>query len=141
MLVAFQRMVPVRPLIVAEYRHGPLRLRWSCGIVGACSLFAALGIVDYTSRLVADVVKTSYAGKAKESTLYFAVVWVLVISASVGGVMMFIYSILLLVLNRRVLPDRSRSGGRIAVLAWSVALFGILSVLTIIDQGKQLFGD
>jgi hypothetical protein len=130
-------------------------------IVGAFSLFAAaLGIVDYTSRMVADVVKTSYAGKAKESMLYFFVVWalvlvgcvitlvgfaqplvLLVISASVGGVMMFIYSILLLVLNRRVLPDQIKiRGGRIAVLAWSVALFGVLSVLTIIEQGKQLFG-
>jgi hypothetical protein len=129
-------------------------------IIGAFSLFAAaLGIVDYTARLVADVVKTSYAQQAKESTLYFAVVWMLVafgvlitavgaaqplallvISACVGGVMMFIYSILLLVLNRRVLPDAIKiRGGRVAVLGWSVALFGVLSVLTIIDQGKQLF--
>jgi MFS family permease len=131
-------------------------------VVGAFSLFAAaLGIVDYTSRMVADVVKTSYARRAKESTLYFAVVWVLVligcaitlagfaqplvllvISASVGGVMMFGYSILLLVLNRRVLPDQIKiRGGRIAVLGWSIALFGVLSVLTIVEQGKQLFGD
>jgi hypothetical protein len=131
-------------------------------IVGAFSLFAAsLGIVDYTSRMVADVVKTSYAPRAKESSLYFVVVWalvvigcvislagfaqplvLLVISACVGGVMMFIYSILLLVLNRRVLPRQiAIRGGRIAVLGWSIALFGVLSVLTIIDQGKQLFGD
>jgi hypothetical protein len=130
-------------------------------IIGAFSLFAAaLGIVDYTARLVADVIKTSYAQQTKESTLYFAVVWVLVafgvlitvfgaaqplpllvISACVGGVMMFIYSILLLVLNRRVLPDAIKIRGGIAVLGWSVALFGVLSVLTIIDQGKQLFGD
>jgi hypothetical protein len=53
---------------------------------------------------------------------------------------MFIYSILLLVLNRRVLPDAIKiRGGRIAVLGWSVALFGVLSVLTIIDQGQKLF--
>jgi hypothetical protein len=45
------------------------------------------------------------------------------------------------VLNRRVLPDQIKiRGGRIGVLAWSIALFGILSVLTIIDQAKQLFG-
>ncbi|MGH3759509.1 Nramp family divalent metal transporter [Actinophytocola sp.] len=131
-------------------------------IVGAFSLFAAaLGIVDYTSRLVADVIKTSYAQQAKESTLYFGVVWalvligcgivlagfdqpivLLVISACVGGVMMFIYSILLLVVNRKVLPDEIKiRGGRIAVLGWSIALFGVLSVLTIIDQGSKLFGD
>jgi hypothetical protein len=130
-------------------------------IIGAFSLFAAaLGIVDYSARLVADVIKTSYAERHKESTLYFAVVWalvligcvitlagfaqplvLLVISACVGGLMMFIYSILLLVLNRKVLPEQIRiRGARIAVLGWSVALFGVLSVLTIIDQGGKLIG-
>jgi hypothetical protein len=65
----------------------------------------------------------------------------LVISACVGGLMMFIYSILLLVLNRKVLPDAIKiRGARIAVLCWSVALFGVLSVLTIIDQGSKLIG-
>lgn len=129
-------------------------------VIGAFSLFAAaLGIVDYTSRLVADVIKTSYAKNTKESTIYFAVVWVLVlvgclvilagfaqplvllvISACVGGLMMFIYSGLLILLNRKVLPTQIRiRAGRMAVLGWSVALFGVLSVLTIIEQLKTLF--
>ncbi|HEV2779971.1 MAG TPA: Nramp family divalent metal transporter [Actinophytocola sp.] len=129
-------------------------------IIGAFALFAAaLGIVDYTSRLAADVIKTSYLPKAKESTIYFILVWVLVllgsvillagftqplvllvISACVGGLMMFIYSILLIVLNRRVLPEPIRvRGARVVALCWSVALFGVLSVLTIIDQGAKLF--
>jgi hypothetical protein len=130
--------------------------------IGAFALFAAaLGIVDYTSRLTADVIKTSYAPRAKESTVYFAVVWalvlvgctivlagfaqpiiLLVISACVGGVMMFLYSGLLIVLNRKVLPGPIRpSGGRVAVLGWSVLLFGVLSILTIIDQAGKLLGD
>jgi hypothetical protein len=130
--------------------------------IGAFALFAAaLGIVDYTSRLTADVIKTSYAPRAKESTLYFGLVWglvllgcvillagfaqplvLLVISACVGGVMMVIYSALLILLNRRVLPEQIRiKAGRMAVLGWSVALFGVLSVLTIINQGAKLFGD
>ena len=130
-------------------------------VIGAFSLFAAaLGIVDYTSRLVADVLKTAYAKDAKESTLYFGVVWVLVlvgcgivlvgfaqplillvISACVGGLMMFIYSGLLILLNRRVLPQQIRiRAGRTAVLGWSVALFGVLSVLTLIEQVGKLFG-
>ncbi|TDV55026.1 amino acid permease-like protein [Actinophytocola oryzae] len=129
-------------------------------VIGAFSLFAAaLGIVDYTSRLVADVVKTSYAKDTKESTIYFAVVWVLVlvgcvialaglaqplvllvISACVGGLMMFIYSGLLILLNRRVLPGGLRiRAGRTAVLGWSVALFGVLSVLTLVEQLGKLF--
>ncbi len=131
-------------------------------LIGAFALFAAaLGIVDYTARLVADVIKTSYAKQAKESTVYFGLVWalvlvgcvvvlagfaqplvLLVISACVGGVMMFIYSGLLILLNRKVLPDAIRiKAGRIAVLGWSFLLFGVLSVLTVIDQGKKLLGD
>jgi len=127
-------------------------------IIGAFALFAAaLGIVDYSARLVADVIKTAYAPRAKESTLYFGIVWVLVlvgcvimvagvaqplvllvISASVGGVMMFIYSALLLLLNRRVLPPEIRIRGfRVGVLVWSFGLFGVLSVLTVIDQLKK----
>jgi hypothetical protein len=129
-------------------------------LIGAIALFAAaLGIVDYTARLVADVLKTAYVKQAKESTLYFGVVWVLVlvgcvivlsgltqplillvISACVGGLMMFIYSGLLILLNRKVLPGPIRiRAGRTAVLGWSVALFGVLSVLTIIEQVRKLF--
>ncbi len=130
-------------------------------LVGAFALFAAaIGIVDYTSRLAADVIKTSYAPAATESKIYFGLVWglvvlgcsilllgfsqplvLLVISACVGGLMMFIYSGLLLVLNRRVLPQPIRVRGfRVGVLVWSVLLFGVLTVLTVIDQGVKLFG-
>ena len=48
-------------------------------VIGAFSLFAAaLGIVDYTSRLAADVLKTSYARNANESKMYAGLVWGLV---------------------------------------------------------------
>ena len=48
--------------------------------IGAFSLFAAaLGIVDYTSRLAADVIKTSYAHNANESKVYAGLVWGLVL--------------------------------------------------------------
>lgn len=131
-------------------------------LIGAFALFAAaLGIVDYTSRLAADVLKTSYVRRARESTLYFGLIWglvllgcvivavgfaqplvLLVISACVGGTMMFGYALLLIVLSRRVLPEPIRiTGGRIAALAWAVLLFGTLAVLTIIDQVSVLLGD
>jgi hypothetical protein len=130
-------------------------------LIGAFALFAAaLGIVDYTSRLAADVLKTSYLRKATESTIYFVLVWalalvgclvllagfvqpivLLVISACVGAVMMVIYSALLIVLNRRVLPPQIRiSKSRTAMLSWSFLLFGVLSILTIITQASKLFG-
>jgi hypothetical protein len=99
-------------------------------VIGAISLFAAaLGIVDYTSRLGADVLKTAYLKDANESRIYFALVWglvaigclillsgmeqplvMLVISAVTGGVMMFIYSALLLLVNKRVLPKQIQPG-------------------------------
>ena len=103
-------------------------------VIGAVSLFAAaLGIVDYVSRLVADVVRVGYAGDSArwtESRIYFAVVWTMVIfgtailavgfdqplvlvtiSTVLGGVIMFIYSILLVITNRRYLPDELKLRG------------------------------
>jgi hypothetical protein len=129
--------------------------------IGAFSLFAAaLGIVDYTSRLTADVIKTSYRPDANESKVYACLVWglvaigagvllagfsqpivLLVISAVVGGFMMFIYSGLLILINRKSLPAPIRvRGWRLAGLIWSVLLFGVLSVLTFSDQLGKLFG-
>ncbi|MBG0564719.1 Nramp family divalent metal transporter [Actinoplanes aureus] len=130
-------------------------------IIGAFSLFAAaLGIVDYTSRLGADVLKTAYMKNANESKIYFGLVWglvvigiivilsglsqplvLLVISAVTGGLMMFIYSALLILVNRRVLPKEIRPGtGRVAALVWAFLLFGFLSVLTFNQQLRNLFG-
>jgi hypothetical protein len=129
--------------------------------IGAFSLFAAaLGIVDYTSRLAADVIKTSYRRNADESKVYAVLVWglivigiivlllgfsqpivLLVISAVVGGFMMFIYSGLLILINRKSLPAPIRvKGVRLAALIWAILLFGTLSVLTFQDQLGKLFG-
>jgi hypothetical protein len=130
-------------------------------IIGAFSLYAAaLGIVDYTSRLGADVLKTAYVKDTNESKIYFGLVWclvligcvvllsgldqplvLLVIAAVTGGLMMFIYSALLLLVNRRTLPKEIRPGaGRVAALVWAFLLFGFLSVLTFNQQLQNLFG-
>jgi hypothetical protein len=130
-------------------------------VIGAFSLFAAaLGIVDYTSRLAADVLKTMYFPDVDESKLYAGLVWGLavigilvisvgfsqpivlaVIAACVGGTMMFIYSGLLIVINRRMLPEAIRINGvRTGALVWSVLLFGVLAVLTVIQQAGRLIG-
>ena len=66
----------------------------------------------------------------------------LVISACVGGLMMFIYSGLLILINRKVLPAAD-PGPRVAPgRRWSgrSLLFGTLSVLTFGDQIGKLFG-
>jgi hypothetical protein len=136
-------------------------------IIGATSLFAAaLGILDYTSRLVADVLKVSYLRdneRWSESRIYFVLVWLgvawsivillaiqsqplvlLIISASIGGFMMFIYSGLLILINRRSLPESIRIRGfRLWAMVWSVLLFGVFSVIAIQGQWdnlSQLFG-
>ena len=50
------------------------------GFVGAFSLFAAsLGIVDYTSRLAADTIRTVYWRGGRESLIYAALVWAMVL--------------------------------------------------------------
>ncbi|MBE2317657.1 Nramp family divalent metal transporter [Solirubrobacter sp. CPCC 204708] len=130
--------------------------------IGAFSLLAAsMGIVDYTSRVAADTLKVNYFRNSglSESRLYFGLVWglviigclillvgldqpliLLVISACVGGVMMFVYSILLLIMNRRSLPEAIRvRGARVVVLLFSAGFFGVLSVITLIEEGRQLF--
>ena len=123
--------------------------------VGAFALFgSAMGIIDYTSRLAADILKTTYLPRISESRAYFWLVWgmvglgcaillaglsqpltLLVISASTGGTMMFLYSFMLIALNRRMLPAAIRIGGfRTATLIWSTLMFGSLAVLTIYTQ-------
>jgi hypothetical protein len=128
--------------------------------VGAFALFgSAMGIIDYTSRLAADILKTTYLPRVSESRAYFWLVWgmvglgcaillaglsqpitLLVISASTGGTMMFLYSFMLIALNRRMLPQPIRIGRfRTAALLWSTLMFGSLAILTIYTQVQALF--
>jgi len=131
--------------------------------VGAFSLFgSAMGIIDYTSRLAADIVKSTYMPRSSvsESRVYFWLVWgmvglgcgillagvsqpitLLVISASTGGTIMFLYSMLLIALNRKKLPAAIRiTPFRTATLVWSTLLFGSLAALTIYTQLQSLLG-
>jgi hypothetical protein len=131
--------------------------------IGSFSLFAsAMGIADYTSRLMADILKSTYlrSSLVSESRLYFWLVWglvalgssillfgmdqplvLLVISASVGGTMMCLYSMLLFVLNRRGLPDAIKVRSyRAGALIWSTGFFGLLAALTIWQQLHRLLG-
>ena len=116
-----------------------------------------LGILDYTSRLIADQFKINALANSQfwtESRIYAATVWLMivlgsliliagldqpfvlvVIASSIAGVQMFIYSGLLIMLNRKALPKELRVGGiRLAVLAVSFLFFGFLSVLLVVDE-------
>jgi hypothetical protein len=133
-------------------------------IFGTLSLvLVALGIVDYVSRLVADVLKTLYLrenDRWSESRMYFIVVWVLiaigtiillagfdaplillVTSACISGGVMAVYSVLLLQLNRTALPEALKlKGWRLPVMVIA-ALFYIFFVgWFIVAQIQSLLG-
>lgn len=94
-----------------------------------------------------------------ESRLYLTVVWgmiafgclvllsgfdqpltLVVLAACLSGVVMFIYSGLLIAINRRFLPEPLRIRGvRLLALAWAFLLFGTLSLIVIRDQFGELF--
>ena len=108
--------------------------------------------MDYTCRLVADVLKCSYLcdnQRWSESRIYFALVWLsviwsaiilltitsqplilLIISASIGGFMMFLYSGLLILINRRSLSPvyRFLLAVALALVIWMV-LAGVAALL------------
>ncbi len=131
-------------------------------IAGAATLIVGyISILDYVARLCADAFKVSYLRKSTfwtESRLYVSVVWgmivfasvvlltgldqpvvLLVISSSLSGVVMFIYSILLARLNRRHLPHPIRlRGTRFVSLNMIVLAFGVFSVILVADQVRQL---
>jgi hypothetical protein len=109
-----------------------------------------LGILDWVSRLTADSLKVSFLGESRfwsESKIYLSVVWMmitigsviiltgiepvvlLIIASSGGGFVMALYSTMLIVLNRRALPDEIRlKGWRLPIIAVTALLFISLSL-------------
>jgi hypothetical protein len=127
-------------------------------VFGALSLIlVALGVLDYVSRIVADVLKTVYLADSQrwsESRLYFASVWstvvagsiillsgmnqpllLLVIAACLNGMVMFVYAILLIQLNRRGLPPALRVRGlRLWMLVFATLFYGYFAGWLVIVQ-------
>jgi hypothetical protein len=127
-------------------------------IFGSLSLvLVALGVVDYVSRLTADVLKTLHVRdneRWSESKIYAVLVWsmvsvgviillsgfdqplvLLVLSACLNGIVMFIYSILLIRLNRTGLPAGIRvSGMRLGALCFAVVFYGFFAGWYVIVQ-------
>lgn len=125
-----------------------------------------LGIIDYTCRLAADSLKVNALKDStfwSESKIYFAFVWAMIavgssilmlglnqplvlviIASSIAGVMMFIYSALLIQLNRKALPEEIKLKGVRHIVMWiSFFFFGFFTVLLFWDQRDlilQLFG-
>ena len=125
-------------------------------------VLVALGVVDYVARLVADVLKTLHLRDketSSESKLYTVVVWgmctagvcvllsgmdqplvLLVLSACLNGIVMFVYSCLLIKLNRSGLPSAIRvRGARLGVLMFCVAVLRLLRRLVRHRPDGELF--
>jgi hypothetical protein len=134
-------------------------------LIGTVVLFSTnLAVLDMVGRITADVLKTGVLrdnDRWSESRVYFVVVWteivfgsiillsgvtqpliLLVIASSLNGLVMFVYSALLIQLNRRTLPAEFRTSGvRLGALVWAVAFYGFFSVILLWDQiGNLLSG-
>lgn len=127
-------------------------------MAGTFALFSTnLGIIDYTCRLAADQIKINALSQNNfwsESKIYAGLVWAMIaigasilllgldqplilviIASSIAGVMMFIYSMLLIQLNRKALPEPIKIRGlRLGVMIFSVLFFGFFSMLLLWDQ-------
>jgi hypothetical protein len=104
-----------------------------------------LGILDWVSRLTADSLKVSFLTESQywsESKIYLTVVWtmitigtviiltgigpvvLLIIASSGGRFVMALYSTMLIVLNRRALPDEIPfKGWRLPIIAITALMF------------------
>ncbi|MDQ4007699.1 MAG: Nramp family divalent metal transporter [Actinomycetota bacterium] len=133
-------------------------------LVGTVVLYSTnLAVLDMVGRVTADVLKTGPLRDSdtwSESRLYFVVVWaeilfgsvillsgleepliLLIIASSLNGIVMFVYSVLLIQLNRGTLPRAiGLRGGRLVALAWAVLFYGGFSLFVVYDQFGQLFG-
>src|SRR3712207_751629 len=119
---------------------------------GTVVLFStSIGIMDYVSRLSASELKVSFFGDSQaitESRIYFVLAWIIaiggslillagleqplilpIIASSGGGVVMFLYSGMLLWMNTRVLPDAIKlKGWRLIAMFVIFAVFAVLSL-------------
>ncbi len=134
-------------------------------LTGTVVLFSTnLGVLDHVGRVIADILKINWLRDSQrwtESNLYFTIVWaeiilgsiillfaidqplvLLVIASSLNGIVMFIYSILLIQLNRKALPEAIKIRGvRLWAMAWSVLFFGYFTIFLIgLDIPRQLTG-
>lgn len=121
-----------------------------------------LAVLDYTGRMVADNLKVSWLrnnDRITESRIYYTVLWLVIASATVvllsgleeplilllisavsGGITMTIYSVLLIIMNRKFLPEGVRlTGYRVAIMVWAVLFYGTFGVIVAFEEIGALF--
>jgi hypothetical protein len=121
-------------------------------VMGMAVLYSTeIAVVDILGRLVAEIVKVNYLrerARPTQSELYLAVVWtvigsgililvlgfeeplaLIVVSAALGGSLMFLYSGLLIGINFRLLRGQVRmSRTRLVLLIWAVCFYGYFTL-------------
>lgn len=128
---------------------------WSA--IMAALFSTELAVIDWVSRFIADSVKVTFFRASEtitESRIYIIMVWLLVVGGStillsgfneplfllvlgavLNGFVMFVYSVLLIVTNRGMLPKSIRlSGFRFGVMIWACVFYGTFALLVILDQ-------
>ncbi|MSR57975.1 MAG: hypothetical protein EXS05_09905 [Planctomycetaceae bacterium] len=125
----------------------------------ALLLTTELGVLDATVRIATDVIKVNYLrGNARwsQSRIYFGLLWIEILigvailaigsfqpsfreplfllktSAAMNGGVMFIYSMLLLYLNNKILSrSLSMSPVRFVAMIWACGFFGYFTLLAL----------
>lgn len=121
-----------------------------------------LALLDAVTRVVTDLVKLTWVREDERwptTRLYFVVLWaligfgvlvlalgmdkpmqLLVLSASLNAVVMFLYSGLLLYVNwRSFSPPLRPSLFRVVAMLGAFAFFGYFSVITVVEEVPKLF--
>jgi len=133
----------------------------------AILLTTEFGILDVASRISADIVKVAWLRRFEtwtESRLYYLFLWGTILlgtgilllekvnvevgafalfklAAAMNGGVMFVYSALLLYMNRTRLPAGVRiSGWRMLIMAWSVLFFGVFCIWAAYDVISKWVG-
>ena len=134
----------------------------------AILLTTELGLLDAGARISTDIIKVNWLRDSEKWTgnrLYFLLLWtqigfgciimlvglviegfnqplvLLVLSASLNGGVMLIYSLLLLWMNNRVLRGRIAMGVvRKIAMFWACLFFGYFTIMTLINQIPRLWG-
>ncbi|WP_109472776.1 Nramp family divalent metal transporter [Ornithinimicrobium cavernae] len=127
---------------------------WFTGMIVLLS--TNLTVLDMVARITADIVKTNWMRASKtwtESRIYVAMVWAMIVfgssillagfdqplvliitSAALNGIVMFIYSVLLIRLNRGMLPRAiGLKGFRLGAVSWAVLFYGGFSIFLVWD--------
>ena len=132
-------------------------------VAGFLMLFSTnIGVVDYVSRLSGDALKITFLKDStfwSESKIYLTVTWfmiivgsgilwtgaqpivLLVIASAGGGFVMAFYSVLLIFLNRKMLPEYARlRGWRLPVMIFTALFyvsFAAFLVYQMLSQGPS----